>query len=503
MQISILDYLENSASRFPEKIVFSEEKKQISYGQLEKTAKAMGSSIIKTAQGVYKRPIVVFLDKGIDVLISFMGIVYSGNFYTPIDVHMPVSRINKILETLQPEMMITDEEHLHLVKETAFAKHVLLFQEAAQAEILTEQLENIRERMTDTDLLYILFTSGSTGTPKGVTICHKSVIDYTDYITDKFDITEKEIFGNQAPFYFDNSILDIYCTLKAGATMHIIPKELFGQPVLLLEYLKDQRINIIFWVPSALIMVSKLKAFRNVDISETLRKVLFCGEVMPNKQLNIWRKYLPDVLYANLYGPTEITDACTCYVVDREFEDNEPLPIGTPMGNTGILVLNEGDELVKGDEIGELCVRGTCLSPGYYNNPEKTREAFIQNPLNKAYLEWIYRTGDLVRYNEYGELIYLSRKDFQIKHMGHRIELGEIENAVSSMEGMSSCCCLYDEKRSKIVLFIEEDLEKETIINGIKNLVPDYMYPGKVIKLDKLPMNANGKTDRVALKQYL
>ena len=329
------------------------------------------------------------------------------------------------------------------------------------------------------------------------------MIDYIDWVTETFEITEKDSFGNQAPFYFDNSILDIYSTIKSGATTYIIPKNLFAQPVPLLEYLQEKKINTIFWVPSALIVVAKLKAFRNVDLSGTLQRVLFCGEVMPNKQLNTWRKFLPDVLYANLYGPTEITDACTYYIVDREFADEEPLPIGRPMANTDILVLNDKNEPVTGDEIGELCVRGTSLSMGYYNNPQKTKEAFVPNPLNPYVPETIYRTGDLVKYNEYGEIIYLSRKDFQIKHMGHRIELGEIETAVSSLEEIALCCCLYDEKRQKIVLFIEAELDKAYINERISGLVPEYMLPGKVIALPKMPINANGKIDRVKLKELL
>lgn len=209
------------------------------------------------------------------------------------------------------------------------------------------------------------------------------------------------------------------------------------------------------------------------------------------------------MIYANLYGPTEITDACTYYIVSRKFDNDEPLPIGIPMDNTDIIVLNDKDELVTGDEVGELCVRGTSLAVGYYNNPEKTKEAFVQNPLNPAYPETIYRTGDLVKYNEYGELVYLSRKDFQIKHLGHRIELGEIEVAVSSLPEISLCCCLYDEKRQRIVLFIDAHLDKKEIRERISSLVPDYMLPGKVVTLEDMPINANGKIDRVKLKELL
>lgn len=501
MKANVTYWLDETAVKFPSKTAFVDEHKAITFGELKKQAQAIGTCIAE--KGLFKKPIVIFLEKGVDVLTSFTGVAYSCNFYSPIDIDMPMNRVNKILEVLQPVLVITTAELQSVFQKYDYQGEYLLFEAASVSEGSGEKLDAIRKKGIDTDLLYVLFTSGSTGVPKGVTITHRSVIDYIDWVTETFSITEEDSFGNQAPFYFDNSILDIYSTIKSGATTFIIPKNLFAQPVLLLEYLKEKKINTIFWVPSALIVVAKLKAFRNVDLSDTLQRVLFCGEVMPNKQLNTWRKFLPDVLYANLYGPTEITDACTYYIVDREFADDEPLPIGIPMANTDILVLNDKDELVSGDEIGELCVRGTSLSMGYYNNPEKTKEAFVQNPLNPFVPEIIYRTGDLVKYNEYGEIIYLSRKDFQIKHMGHRIELGEIETAVSSLEEISLCCCLYDEKHQKIVLFIEENLDKAYIVEKISKLVPEYMFPNKVISLEKMPINANGKIDRVKLKELL
>ena len=501
MKANVTYWLDQSAERLPDKVAFADERKEITFGQLKAQAMALATRMLE--KGLFKKPVVIYLEKGVDVLVSFMGAAYSCNFYSPIDIDMPASRVNKILEVLQPVLVITTAKLRKNFASYAYEGEYLLFEEAAGSQADEELIDAARERGIDTDLLYVLFTSGSTGVPKGVTINHRSVIDYIDWVTETFEITEEDSFGNQAPFYFDNSILDIYSTIKSGATTYIIPKNLFAQPVPLLEYLKEKKINTIFWVPSALIVVAKLKAFRNVDLSDTLERVLFCGEVMPNKQLNTWRKFLPDVLYANLYGPTEITDACTYYIVDREFADEEPLPIGIPMANTDILILNDKDEPVKGDEIGELCVRGTSLSMGYYNNPEKTREAFVQNPLNPCVPEIIYRTGDLVKYNEYGEIVYLSRKDFQIKHMGHRIELGEIETAVSSLEEIALNCCLYDEKRQKIVLFIEENLDKAYINEKISGLVPEYMLPGKVITLEKMPINANGKIDRVKLKELL
>lgn len=502
MHASVLEWLEKASINYADKTAICDEWESYTYKQYHDKAIGIADAILATEVG-NRKPIVVYINKSIKVLASFMGIAYSGNFYSPIDVDMPAQRVNRILEVLEPVMVITTRELKKEFAQFDYKGEFLIYEDIAPMES-SEQVKTSFEKIIDMDLLYVLFTSGSTGMPKGVCITHRGVIDYTDWVTETFEITSEDTFGNQAPFYFDNSILDIYSAMKTGATVYIIPKLLFMQPVRLLEYLKDNNINTIFWVPSAMMVVSKLKAFRNVDVTGTLKRVLFAGEVMPNKQLNIWRKYLPDALYANLYGPTEITDVCTYYIVDREFQDDETLPIGIPTKNMEIIVLDEEDHLVtEPGVVGELCIRGSGVATGYYKNPERTAQAFVQNPLNDAYEEKIYRSGDLVEYNEYHEIIYLSRKDFQIKHLGHRIELGEIETAVSSLPGVAMNCCLYDEKRSRIVLFIDKDMTKDEVNTLLTNMVPEYMLPGKVIYMDTMPLNANGKIDRVALKELL
>lgn len=501
MITSVTYWLDKTAERFPDRIAFADEKREITFGEMQRQAKGIATEILK--KSMFKKPIVIYLDKGIDVPTSFMGVAYSGNFYSPIDTDMPMSRVNKIMEILQPALVITTMKRKDDFQTCGYQGDFLFFESAITAEIQEEKIVSIQQKVIDTDLLYVLFTSGSTGVPKGVTITHRSVIDHIDWVVETFSITEEDRFGNQVPFYFDMSILDIYSTMKSGAATYIIPKSLFSYPVLLLEYLKEKKITTIYWVPSAMIMVSRLQALSEVDLSDTLKRVLFAGEVMPSRQLNIWRSYLPNALYANLYGPTELTDTCVYYIVNREFTDEEPIPIGVPMLNKDIIVLDENDELVIEKGSGELCVRGTSLSMGYYNNPEKTKEVFVQNPLNPFVPEIIYRTGDLVEFNEYGEMVYLSRKDYQIQHMGRRIELGEIEKAVTSLQEISVCCCLYDKISHQIVLFIEDDIEKGYINHKISNLVPDYMLPNRVVKLDKIPINANGKIDRAALSEEL
>jgi D-alanine--poly(phosphoribitol) ligase subunit 1 len=495
---NILEYLEAAVENFPDKPAYVDESAEITFKQLLDRAKAIASKI--AALNTIKQPVAVYMEKNVNCIVSFLAAAYSGNFYTPIDYEMPHQRIKNIINTLQPVAVITDRVSLDAAKQMGSTGKIIVFEDALATEVDETVLKSIRDRIIDTDPLYVLFTSGSTGTPKGVTICHRSVINYTDWVSQTFNLTEKERFGNQAPFYFDNSVLDIYCTLANGCTMFIIPTKLFSFPVRLIEYLNEKKINIVFWVPSAMCLVANLRALQGI-VPQHLKKILFAGEVMPNKQLNVWRKHIPDALYANLYGPTEITVDCIYYIVDREFNDTEPLPIGIPCRNSDILILNDKNDLVQADEIGEICVRGTSLSLGYYNNPEKTAEAFMQNPLNKSYPELIYRTGDLARYNDRGEIMYISRKDFQIKHMGHRIELGEIETVVSSLEKITSCCCVYDTVKGRLVMIYHGQADKNYIIEGIKSMLPHYMIPNKFIQVCEMPLNANGKIDRLKLKE--
>jgi non-ribosomal peptide synthetase component F len=239
----------------------------------------------------------------------------------------------------------------------------------------------------------------------------------------------------------------------------------------------------------------------------TLKKILFAGEVMPNKHLNYWRQHIPDALYSNLYGPTEITVDCTYYIVDRAFDDDEPLPIGIPCRNSDVMLLSENNQrITQPNETGEICVRGSSLAMGYYGNPEKTAEVFVQNPLNDRYRELIYRTGDLGYYNEYNEIMFVGRKDFQIKHMGYRIELGEIEHAALKIDCIGNACALYDTNNKEIVLCYElkSDMDEKNIRKQMLGIIPKYMVPTKYYNLEKFPYNDNGKIDRKELAmQYL
>lgn len=501
MKKIMLQYLEETTLKFPNKIAFEEINRTVTYEEFTQNAKKIGSGISNIEK--INQPIAIFLDKSVGCLETMMGVLYSGNFYTVLDTKSPLERISSILSTLNPIAIISDNKNKAKLANLDFKGQVLIYEELIKKEINQEKIDYIREKIIDTDPMYILFTSGSTGVPKGTVISHKAVIAYTNWVKDTFSITEKTKFGSQTPFYFSMSITDVFSTIITGATLYIIPKMYFSFPVKLLEYLKEKEINTIYWVPSALSIVANLGALEEVKLP-CLEKVLFAGEVMPMKQLNMWRDKFPNTMFANLYGPTETTDICTYYVVDREFNNNETLPIGRHCNNCDVVIIkDDGTEADKGEE-GELYVRGSFLAMGYYNNKEKTKAAFVQNPLNTAYPEIIYKTGDIVKENDRGEIIYISRKDFQIKHMGYRIELGEIETAINAIEGIILCACVYDTANSKIILFYQGNkLEEKDLLEQAKLKLPTYMCPNEIHCIGQMPYNANGKIDRVKLKSMI
>ena len=410
MQKSVIEYLSKTVAAFPGKIAVHDEKKEVTFLQLWQNAVSIASALQSMVDS--RQPVGVYIPKGCKMVTSFAAINMAADFYVPLDTKSPAQRVASILSTLEAKVVITDAAHKAAL--SAFYDGEILVFEDCLASVQKQDALRYEKEQIDTDPIYSIFTSGSTGVPKGVVVSHRGVIDYIDWAIDTFKIDSTAVIGNQAPFYFDNSTLDIYLMYATGATLNIIPEINFAFPAKLIDYLNEQKITFVFWVPFVLVNVA------NMDILATkkpeyLKDVFFAGEVMPNKHLNYWRKHLPNCRYANLYGPTEITVDCTYYLVDREFSDDEPLPIGLPCRNSDVIILVDRKRLAKQGEQGELCVRGTSLALGYYNNPEKTKDAFIQNPLNTHYPETIYCTGDVVYENERGEIMYVGRIDSQIR----------------------------------------------------------------------------------------
>lgn len=497
MKTSILEYLEDSSKRFPDKTAFADEHSSCTFRELETAARRTGSALAKYF--VPRNPVPVFMEKSVETIVVFMGAVYAGCFYVLMDTKQPASRLNQILEILDSEVIVTSEKYLEDLKKLDFKGEVLLAKNLTEETENKELLKEIRAQAVDVDPLYGIFTSGSTGVPKGVVVGHRSVLDFIDCFTELFDITEKDVIGNQAPWDFDVSVKDIYSSLKTGATVQIIPKQIFSFPTKLIDYLIEREVTTLIWAVSALCIISTLNGFE-YKVPDKIKKILFSGEAMPVKHLNIWRKYLPEVMYVNIYGPTEITCNCTYYIIDREFQPGDVLPMGKAFPNEKVFLLDEENQLItEKNKTGELCVTGSALALGYYKNREQTEKAFVQNPLNDRYLEMMYRTGDLAYYNDLGELCFASRKDFQIKHMGHRIELGEIEAAMEKISEIIRSCCIFDSAKSKIVAFYEGDIERRPLARALGQYVPAFMVPNVFRQVERMPLTKNGKIDRKAL----
>lgn len=494
----ITDFLDESVKKYPEKTAVMDQNNEYTYLRLQEIAHRIASSLI--TKRITHQPVAVFCEQRAESLVSFFGIAYAGCYYTPIDTRMPLSRMNTIIDVLRPAVILSFYEYKETVEKIAEAQGVSVayFEDLTEKTADQELISKCYAEIKESDLIYVLFTSGSTGIPKGVPIRHESLIDFTEWVTADFKMDEKDKLANQVPFFFDHSLTDVYGTIKSGATLCIVPRKVFSFPIRFLEYIRDNQVNMTVLVPTVMTQIAKLDLLSRCDVS-CLKKVLYGGEAMPTPTLNYWHKMLPDTVFGNIYGPTEATGVCAYYILNRELDDSEPVPIGYPCRKEDVIVLNEQDQLVIGEEKGELCVRGIGVSTGYYHNEEKSKGAFVQNPLSDTE-DRLYRTGDIVHYNTRGELIYDGRRDFQVKHFGHRIELGEIDVAVAAIAGIEMNCTLFDKEADQILLFYVGDIEARKVRENLLKKIPAYMMPNKYEKLNSMPLNQNGKIDRKKLQ---
>lgn len=500
VQLNVLEYLENSAARVPEKLAFSDGKRAFTFSALLQATRAIGSAIVHGTDAAAPRFAAVLTDRTALSIAGFFGAMQAGLCYVPLDVKMPTARLETILRSLRPAAILYAAKDDKKAAELAAFAPLLELDAALETPIDEAALLARRQKVLDIDPAYMIYTSGSTGTPKGILISHRSVIDFTDWMADACGTKEDEVFANQAPFYFDLSEKDVYQTLKCGTTTHILSNQAFMFPTLLMKALNDNHVTTLNWATSAFRITASSGIFEKA-VPTDVRKVVLGGEALQAKHLRIWQDALPECRFINLYGPTEVTVDCTMFEIRRRYEDDERIPIGKPCRNMDVILLNEDLQPVTGGEAGEICVRGSGLAIGYFDNPQKNDEAFIQNPLCPYYPDRLYRTGDIAKWNEDGDLVYLQRRDGQIKHMGYRIELGEIESILTATAGVNQAICFFDEPQDKIICCAETKLTAAELAAAVHEKLQRYMTPNVWYPMARLPLNPNGKIDRAALRR--
>lgn len=498
---SVLAYLEEGARSYPQRCAVVDAEGECSYAELRMRSRKAGSALAN--RGVRRRAVVVYMEKSIDALSAMLGALYAGGFYVPVDPRAPVQRLSRICDALGDPLVVADANLVSRAQQAAGESRTVSFEELRDVEANDHALSQARRGVTDADAAYVLFTSGSTGVPKGVAVSHRSVVDFIDSFVELFGIESDDRIGNQAPFDFDVSVKDIYGSLAAGATLVVIPRALFSQPAALATFLNDQRVTVMTWAVAALCLMTSLHALDGEGLPH-VRKVLFSGEVMPHEHLKAWMERLPRALFANLYGPTEVTCNCTYHVIDRSRDYAEGIPLGSSFPNREVLLVgDDGREVTQPGGVGEIYVRGTSLALGYVGDEGATAAAFVQNPLHARYPDRAYKTGDLGRLNDAGELFYCGRTDNQVKYLGHRIALEEIDRALEEQQGVSRCRCAYDDARKRIVAFYEGTALPASLLEGARASLPPQMIPTKLVQVESMPLTKNGKVDRRALLEDL
>ena len=479
--MNILEYVETTAKNNPQKTAFAYGECKYTFSEATKIARSLA---VLVPSNIKNQPILVFAERSADTLIYFLAVLYSGNFYVPIDPGLPDEKLDNIMSDCNAGIAFGNEG----IMNTRIVNSCVIYSIKDQKEEMC-----LLPDLSENSPLYMVYTSGSTGKPKGVLKTHGAVISFIEAYVDTFRFDGNEVIGNQTPFFFDASAKDIYLTLRTGATLEIIPTEKFALMTELIEYLDEKRISFISWVPTVLSMVAQMRVLDYVKPTY-LKRVFFVGEVMPVKYLNVWIDALPGVQFVNLYGQSELAGICCYYIVNAKREDSDVLPIGKTLSNCKIYLDNN-----------EIIISSPALAAGYYNDPEATNLAFYIHDYGDGPVR-CFRTGDLAFINESGDYVFKTRSDFQIKHLGHRIELGEIETVASALDEIKNCACIYDAGKQSIILFAEtcdESITSKTIKRLLKQKLLTYMVPERIKIIDKIPLNANGKIHRTKLKEMI
>jgi len=492
------------ARRYPEKpAIHSYDGGSVSFSKLDSLSNRIARFLLN--HDLKKEDVVgIFNNKSINAFASMLACLKTGMIYTNLDITSPAERLKKMLNTCKPSVLLNDFDNLLDLGTNEYKIINLDNSFSEKLESYQDESLPITEEISGSDPAYIMFTSGSTGFPKGATMTHGNVLNFIKWGIQEYKVNDEDIFTNINPVYFDNSVFDFYVSLFSGATLTPFPTDLLKFPDKIVGFVNEFKPTIWFSVPSMLVYLLTTKSLTRKDFT-SLRVITFGGEGFPKAKLRkLFELYGDRIRLVNVYGPTECTCICSAYdISEKDFEDMYSLaPLGYMAPNFKYEILPVGENI----EQGELGLMGPQVGLGYFNDPDRTNQSFVQNPYNEKYMERMYLTGDLVRKDDLGQLHFLGRKDNQIKHMGYRIELEEIEAALNILPYVQETGVIYrkiNDGLGYIHAFVHTNHKKEEveIREDLKRILPSYMIPKKIGLLDALPKNKNGKIDRIALSK--
>ena len=496
MNTTIIEKFAETLERYPDKCAVVQDDRRVTFAELGSLSAKLQKTI-SAGTSIKKKIIGVLLPKSLELVAADLAILSGGAAFMNLDCKLPAARIGAVISHVEPFAIITNTELAEKYR-TCFGASLVYCIDQIDVANMNVALSLHVEDMIDTDPFCVINTSGSTGTPKAVILNQLSFYDFLAWTDEVYGLDFNEIIGCLSPVYFDHFVFEICFMMFRGATLVLLDAKYAAFPMELLKKVKSEQVSFIFWVPTIMVNIANQKLLDEIELP-AVKRVWFAGEVFPTKQFNYWFDKLPQAQFTNLYGPTETSVDCTYYILQNKLDENESLPIGYPCHNTDILILNDENLPCGPMEEGELCVRGSSLALGYYNDLDRTQKAFTQNPLNTKYPERIYRTGDIVYRKNDGTIMFIGRKDSLIKHSGYRIELGEIEHILVNRCGLAkNCCAVYPKTKKEIVMFYEadEEIDRVTFHKELSKFLPKYMIPKIFIRKESMPQNPNGKIDR-------
>lgn len=498
--MNIINKIDSYAKSSPQNLAFIHGDETLTYSELKHLSDSLAVGIQNKLKE-NKNPVVVFGHKSLWMLVSFLACVKSGRAYIPIDSSLPQERVQNIVLESQTSLFLAVDNITNISCETIRLEEIEKI--ARNGDSISGSLQ-----LKADDIYYIIYTSGSTGKPKGVQISMHNLEKFCNWATTLINSQPNMVFLNQAPFSFDLSVMDLYLSLTSGGTLFSIDHNMMLNMKNLFEILSHSNVNVWVSTPSFANMVLSDSSF-NKELLKNIKYFLFCGEILTNETAKkLHERFNAKII--NTYGPTESTVAVTEIEITAQLcETTTPLPVGKAKIGTLILIEDDNGNILPNGEKGEIIVVGDTVSKGYYKRDDLTEKVFKQIDIDGTTYH-AYKTGDL-GYIKDDYLFFCGRKDFQIKLNGYRIEIEDIESNLVALDFVKNAVVIpvyKNEKISHLTALVVTDNQNMSDIelmlsvkSELKNLLPEYMVPRIIKRIDLIPMTTNGKADRKKLME--